>query len=54
MIGSRLAAGLARSFQRYRQYRATVWELSSLEDRELADLGISRVDIGRLARESVR
>jgi uncharacterized protein YjiS (DUF1127 family) len=46
--------GLARSFKRYRQYRATVWELNALEDRDLADLGIARADIGRLARESIR
>ena len=51
---TRLTTDFARSWKRYRQYRATVWELNTLEDRELADLGIARADIGRLARESVR
>ncbi len=50
----RLAQDLARSWSRYKQYRATVWELSNLEDRDLADLGIARADISRLARESIR
>ena len=30
----------ADSWSRYRKYRATVWELGGLNDRELADLGI--------------
>lgn len=54
MSVSRLASDIARSFERYRKYRATVYELSILENRELADLGISRADIPRLARESIR
>lgn len=33
-------------------YNQTVFELSELTDRELADLGISRADIGRIANES--
>jgi uncharacterized protein YjiS (DUF1127 family) len=33
-------------------YRQTVWELSRLDDRELADIDISRADIHRLAREN--
>ncbi|MBT9291726.1 DUF1127 domain-containing protein [Prosthecomicrobium hirschii] len=44
----------ADSWSRYRKYRATVWELGGLNDRELADLGIPRADIPRLAREAVR
>lgn len=54
MLVNRLTDGLARSFRRYRQYRATVWELGSLHDRELADIGVPRSDIQRLARESIR
>jgi uncharacterized protein YjiS (DUF1127 family) len=45
---------LTKSYKRYRAYRATVWELNTLDDRELADLGIARADIGRLAREAIR
>lgn len=33
-------------------YRATHHALSSLSDRELADLGIFRCDIGQLARQA--
>jgi uncharacterized protein YjiS (DUF1127 family) len=34
-----------------RRYRRTLAELSQLTDRELEDIGISRVDIGTIARE---
>ena len=37
----------------YNLYRETVRELARLSDRELADLGIARFDIGRVARRSV-
>lgn len=37
--------------QRRAAYRQTVKELSSLQDRELNDIGISRADIHRLARQ---
>lgn len=50
----RLASRLATSFRQYREYRATVMELGMLEDRELADLGIARTDISRVARAAVR
>lgn len=33
-------------------YTQTVFELSSLSDRDLADLGISRTQIGKIAREA--
>ncbi len=46
------------SFIRYvqtcRQYGTTVRELSNLNDRELADLGITRSDIPHVAWEHVR
>ena len=35
----------------WRRYRETVDELSRLSDRELADVGISRYDIDRTARD---
>lgn len=34
----------------YLKYRETVRELSRLTDRELEDIGVSRVDIANLAR----
>lgn len=43
---------LLAAFQRWRQYRLTVAELSSLTDRQLSDLGISRTDIYAIARET--
>lgn len=38
----------------WKRYSRTVAELESLSNRDLADLGISRSDIHRLARESAR
>jgi uncharacterized protein YjiS (DUF1127 family) len=38
----------------WKRYSRTVQELESLTSRELADLGISRSDIPRLAREAAR
>ena len=35
----------------YKLYRQTLNQLSELSDRELADLGIARFDIARVARE---
>ena len=40
---------IARRFHTWRRYGAAVNELSHLSDRELADIGISRSDIPRLA-----
>ena len=37
----------------WRRYRDAVRELSQLTDRELNDIGISRVDIPSIAREAV-
>lgn len=53
MSMSRFTNRLADSYRRYREYRATVYELTMLEDRELADLGIMRTDIPRIARSAV-
>jgi uncharacterized protein YjiS (DUF1127 family) len=38
----------------WKRYNRTVTELQALSNRELADLGISRGDIARIAREAVR
>lgn len=43
-----------RYVQNWRQYGLTVRELSSLNDRELADLGITRSDIPHVALRQVR
>jgi uncharacterized protein YjiS (DUF1127 family) len=40
--------------QTWRQYADAVRELSQLNDRELADLGIIRSDIPRVARQRRR
>ncbi len=50
---SNFFGGFAKSWENYQTYRTTVKELSNLSDRELTDLGISRWDIDRIARESV-
>jgi uncharacterized protein YjiS (DUF1127 family) len=44
------AAGLA--MQRRKVYLQTVHELNCLSDRDLADLGLARADIGTLAHEA--
>jgi uncharacterized protein YjiS (DUF1127 family) len=40
---------LIRMIQAYRARRRTVVELSRLDDRELADVGLCRADIQRVA-----
>ena len=46
------------SFVRYLsawwRYENTVWQLSNLGDRQLADIGITREDISRVAWKSPR
>jgi uncharacterized protein YjiS (DUF1127 family) len=42
----------AQALRRHRIYSRTLAELSALSDRELADLGMSRFDIRRVAREA--
>lgn len=41
---------LLSKIKSYLKYRETVRELSRLTDRELEDIGVSRVDIDQLAR----
>ncbi len=44
---------IAQKLSAWRRYRDAVRELSGLSDRELNDIGISRVDIHDIARQSV-
>jgi uncharacterized protein YjiS (DUF1127 family) len=44
---------IAQSYRNWRTYRNTVAELDRLSNRDLADLGIGRSDIRRIARQSV-
>lgn len=44
---------LRKRYARWQRYSRTVKELDALSNRDLADLGISRSDIKRLAQESV-
>ncbi|MFC7065439.1 DUF1127 domain-containing protein [Brucella rhizosphaerae] len=43
---------LRTQFSRWMQYRENLRELSDCSDRELYDLGLSRGDIHRVAREA--
>ena len=43
---------LIRMIQAFRDYRRNVAELSALSNRELADIGLDRSDIPRVARQS--
>ncbi len=47
-----IVANLTARLRRYRVYRETYNELMTLSDRELADLGMSRSMIRRLAIEA--
>ncbi len=45
---------LKSRYASWKRYSRAMNELESLSNRDLADLGISRVDIPRLAREASR
>ena len=45
---------LSRRYHRWKVYNRTVAELESLTNRDLADLGIARCDIPKIARDSLR
>jgi uncharacterized protein YjiS (DUF1127 family) len=45
---------LVASYRSWRKYRETYNELMRLSPRELQDLGIARVDIPAIARQSAR
>lgn len=43
--------GIRNTFKRWAAYQQTVRELNSLDNRSLADLGISRSEIQHIARD---
>ena len=45
---------LIRYLQAWKQYGVAVRELSNLDDRELADIGITRSDIPQVAWDQAR
>jgi uncharacterized protein YjiS (DUF1127 family) len=47
------ASTLRSSWDRYQSFRASVRELSALDDRQLADIGVERTRISAVARASV-
>lgn len=47
----RLRGGIAHRRARAEVFRRTVAELTVMSDRELADMGLARADIGRVARD---
>lgn len=51
---ARVLSAMKTARQRRAVYRQTVEELSGLSARELADIGIPRAHIRRVARESAR
>jgi uncharacterized protein YjiS (DUF1127 family) len=44
-----MLVAIVRSIREWRRYRRSLSELSHLDDRELADIGLSRSDIMRVA-----
>ncbi len=44
-------ASIARLFHAWKRHEAVTRELSHLSDRELADIGITRSDIDRIASD---
>ena len=54
-LGERISmvrAAMADRYAKYQVFRTTVSELSNLSDRDLADLGIHRTEIGEIARNA--
>jgi len=49
-----LVAGLVRMLRVWRRYNESLRELNRLDDRELADIGITRCDVQRIAWEAAR
>ena len=50
---SALLARLRQSFADYREYLATCKDLNALSDRQLADFGVSRLNVREIARATV-
>jgi uncharacterized protein YjiS (DUF1127 family) len=49
-----IASSVTSSWKRFSTYRAAVRQLESLDDRQLADIGVSRSRIAELARGAQR
>jgi uncharacterized protein YjiS (DUF1127 family) len=49
-----ILTSVVRALRAWRRYNASLNELNRLGDRELADIGLSRSDIPRVAWESAR
>jgi uncharacterized protein YjiS (DUF1127 family) len=49
-----LVSGLVRMLRVWRRYNQNLRELNQLDDRELADIGITRSDIQRIAWKGAR
>jgi uncharacterized protein YjiS (DUF1127 family) len=50
----KLLVNLLARYRAYVAYRNAVHELSSMSDRELQDIGISRYDISNVARQTCK
>ena len=46
--------GIRHTLKKWAAYQQTVRELAALDNRQLTDLGISRTDISRIARDHAR
>ena len=46
--------GIRQTLKKWSAYQQTVRELTALDNRQLNDLGISRTDIQKIAREHAR
>jgi len=49
-----LISRIVRLFRAWWRYNNSVRELARLSDRELADIGVSRSEIGRIAWDNAR
>ena len=49
-----MVLSLIRMIRAFRDYQRNVAELSQLSDRELADIGVDRSDIPRLAARQIQ
>jgi uncharacterized protein YjiS (DUF1127 family) len=45
---------IRKTFKKWAAYQQTVRELNALDTRQLSDLGITRTDIQRIARDHAR
>jgi uncharacterized protein YjiS (DUF1127 family) len=45
---------IRKTLRKWAAYQQTVRELNALDNRQLSDLGITRVDIQRIARDHAR